>query len=528
MLISIKKRFIFVANSKAASTSIELALSPYAEIQRGITPKDKHMKMQAVLNEFGFLFEQPEYDPNTFVKFGVMRDPVDWIYSWFRYRKGNNTKSPLPKNMTFPEFWAKGDWNLYYPGGKKRQQQNTFTSPDGDILVDYIIPYNMLSHDFEMICQSLGVNTKLTIKNPSKIKALDDDIDDDLRAEIQEFYAEDYALYNRIPDINAQVDLKAMSMTNRRRQKVAKRQVRNVRNHVTERQSRVTNTAQKRPSMHPDYFFLFTINNSGSTIMSQYLASQIDGYLPENMANEGLNIPEVAEHIKQNQSKYPIQRGRWSQKVPHNWPFIHSVWDNYRDENVFVEASPPNLVRIPAIRAEFEGCAKYITSLCNPYQQIASSIYNYSKGNTKRLEEITKRWLKLAGILKSTSEQFTDMPHLSYEEFCADPSKMNKLLDLGPVRQAKIRGKYNTQIQDIRLLSARTTSFLNAQELDRINCVLESDANLVEHFGYQVMSGSDLLASFAGQDEDVQAGLKRRDIWNRNSGKLKGKNSIST
>jgi len=183
-------------------------------------------------------------------------------------------------------------------------------------------------------------------------------------------------------------------------------------------------------------------------------------------------------------------------------------------------------VSIPAIRTEFDGCAQYMTSLCNPYQQIASGMYNYAKGNLDRLERSAERWLNLADILKSTSEQFSDIPHLSYEDFCADPSKMNRLLDLGPARQAKLRGKRNTRIKGIRLLTARTTSFLNAQDLDRISRVLESNAGLVEHFGYQVMSGSDLLASFAGQDEDIQAGINRRKLWNKNGGKPKGKNAI--
>ena len=40
-------------------------------------------------------------------------------------------------------------------------------------------------------------------------------------------------------------------------------------------------------------FFVFSPNNSGTTVISQYLASQIDGYLPPYGNNEGQMVPEV-------------------------------------------------------------------------------------------------------------------------------------------------------------------------------------------------------------------------------------------
>ena len=87
MLIGVKKRFVFVANSKTASTSIEKALVPHAEIQRGGGSNRKHIFLRAGLREYGFLFERKKYAADTFFKFGVMRDPVEWIQSWYRYRR---------------------------------------------------------------------------------------------------------------------------------------------------------------------------------------------------------------------------------------------------------------------------------------------------------------------------------------------------------------------------------------------------------------------------------------------------------
>ena len=48
MLISTSKKFIFVANSKSASTSIEEYLSPYSDIIGQGGPKIKHMSISEI------------------------------------------------------------------------------------------------------------------------------------------------------------------------------------------------------------------------------------------------------------------------------------------------------------------------------------------------------------------------------------------------------------------------------------------------------------------------------------------------
>jgi hypothetical protein len=109
MLISIEKRFIFVANTKAASTSVEHLLLPYSDIVRSGNPQRKHIPMQKVLNSYPFLFGQPSFEPSSFFRFGVMRHPLGWIKSWYRYRKGNKVANPIAENVDFSTFWAQKD-----------------------------------------------------------------------------------------------------------------------------------------------------------------------------------------------------------------------------------------------------------------------------------------------------------------------------------------------------------------------------------------------------------------------------------
>ena len=203
MLIGVKKRFVFIANSKTASTSIEHSLVGQAEIQRGGGPQRKHIYLRDALPEYDFLFGRDGYGIESFFTFGVMRDPVSWIQSWYRYRCGNKVESPLPAGMSFGEFWALNDWNRTMLQGAPRLQSYFFTDKAGASIVDYIIPYSQLADHFTTICEGLGIKSPLQSKNVSKVKGREIAIAPELAEEMRTFYAEDYALMAQIPQINA-------------------------------------------------------------------------------------------------------------------------------------------------------------------------------------------------------------------------------------------------------------------------------------------------------------------------------------
>ena len=203
MLLSIEKRFLFVANTKTASTSIEVALKPFAEIVRAGTPERKHTTLYRVLQDYDFMFQRPEHSPERFFKFGVMRDPIDWINSWFRYRKGNEVAAPLPADMSFADFWRRKDWNIERPNGAgKNLQRDMFCAPDGTVLADVVIQHHRLAPTFATICDALDIRSPLERHNVSEITPRDD-IPADLKAEMEEFYADDYALFDQLEDLNA-------------------------------------------------------------------------------------------------------------------------------------------------------------------------------------------------------------------------------------------------------------------------------------------------------------------------------------
>ncbi|MCX7092055.1 MAG: sulfotransferase family 2 domain-containing protein [Methylobacter sp.] len=190
MLISVKKRFIFIASSKTASTSIESALMPYAEIIRSGSPERKHCSWKEARKEYNFLFKIPPYKPQNFFKFGVVREPVEWIISWYNYRYMNNTlANPLPKDMNFEQFWNSNDWV------KRKCQKDSFSNNSGICRFDLIIPHEKVNQAFPIVVNHLKLGKKVILpyKNKTVIKNITrNSLDPELVSKINAYYQQDF------------------------------------------------------------------------------------------------------------------------------------------------------------------------------------------------------------------------------------------------------------------------------------------------------------------------------------------------
>lgn len=200
MLLSDQKSFIFVANTKTASTSIESALMPWTDLHRAGSSERKHVSIRHIDALEPEFFAAAGRGPEAFFRFGVMREPVEWLGSWFRYRKGNKTASPLPKGTDFAGFWAMNDWNIRRGNGARYLQRHLFCADDGKVLTDVIIPYGALETMFAEICDLLEIEASLPRHNVSQLSdfELPAELEDEVRAHLDA----DYKLYNRLDAIN--------------------------------------------------------------------------------------------------------------------------------------------------------------------------------------------------------------------------------------------------------------------------------------------------------------------------------------
>ncbi|WP_428929916.1 hypothetical protein [Marinibacterium sp. SX1] len=261
--------------------------------------------------------------------------------------------------------------------------------------------------------------------------------------------------------------------------------------------------------MAVDFIFLLSPNNSGTTIIGQYLQGQTGGYLPPFGNHEGQMAPAVRDAMRSKP---------WDPDHKLDWAWIRDEWTKLAEEagqSLFIECSPPNLLHVDAIREAFGDRARCLFSITSPYAYISSCLYNYSfpPMAAHKMGKRAREWVFKAETQRRFIEQFPDIPRIRYEDFCADPTIVNQALDLDTVTATDLRGKANEAITEIVELSARQFAFLTFAEWDRVNGVLAQHEDLLDFFGYTLRPGRELLTQAAGDPALMHAGILRRTRW---------------
>lgn len=257
------------------------------------------------------------------------------------------------------------------------------------------------------------------------------------------------------------------------------------------------------PAQDLRFVFLFCPNNSGSTVLSQYAAKQLNAYLPPFGNNEGQMAPRVKK----------MMRARpWRAQTEFDWRFIRKEWERLAGGAVFVEASPPNIMRAGPIADVFGAESTAILSICDPYQQIASCLRRY-RGPGTNPANLVGQWLLKARKIRGIQADFPHFPLVRYDDFTADPVIINRILGM-PVRAGDIAGKRGLNMpRRIVNMRAVTTLFLTEKELDGISAALGPHAEIVEHFGYAVRPGGDLIEELSADETALAAAQRRRAEW---------------
>jgi hypothetical protein len=194
MIISIHRRFIFVANLKTASTSIENILRPYGDINILWTELGKHIYLSDMQERFSWLFKQ--HDISEFFVFGVIRDPVEYMKSLYRSHNDKKFEPETDKftgNMTFSEFLTS-----WVPKHKEQAQPqiHRFLRQDGSLGLQSVILFEELQSGFQGVLDNLklkiDVLPKLNVSPPIKFEVNKEEIE-----QIRSIFKDDYSFLDR-------------------------------------------------------------------------------------------------------------------------------------------------------------------------------------------------------------------------------------------------------------------------------------------------------------------------------------------
>ena len=260
-----------------------------------------------------------------------------------------------------------------------------------------------------------------------------------------------------------------------------------------------------------DFFFIFSPNNSGTTIMAQALHSmQPNSYLPPFGNNEGHSIPTVRRIMRSDP---------WSEKSL-DWHFIKKEWERYAmdaGKSSFIDASPPNIIRISEIMREFKG-SKYIFSISSPYSYVASCIYNYTRKSPepKSIKHHFTSWLKKAAIQIKNIQRYPDIPFLKYEDFCAEPTSLFALINrcggdiMAGASSVRVAGKKNSKVTSVVDMTPMHLAFLGLKGASAMKDLLLSNIHETEFFGYHALDHAEIDSILSSNPLLALEGLERR------------------
>ncbi|MDI3306837.1 MAG: hypothetical protein QJR07_07005 [Acetobacteraceae bacterium] len=191
MLISIKKRFMFIAGMKTASTAIEAQLAPHCEIKLQEPAHIKHMSLTEAEDRFAWLGQV--LPGIRLFAFGVIRDPVEYVVSLYNsHRKPAFKGHPAYSgNLTFSEFWRRWPDQPRFAWLFKPQVRR-FLGRDGQIGLDYLVDYARLDEEWPGLCARLGLPVaplKRLNESPDGFEA--GDVPAPIAAAIRDRFAED-------------------------------------------------------------------------------------------------------------------------------------------------------------------------------------------------------------------------------------------------------------------------------------------------------------------------------------------------
>lgn len=197
MLIFFKQRLAFLSVPKTGTTAYETALRPHADM---------------VISEPPLLKHAPVYRYNRFVRpmflkvcdvelelMAVMREPVSWLGSWWRYRQRTfmDGKPNSTKGICFDDFvlaYMKGKRPTFAEVGS--QYRFLEAQPNGTAIT-HLFRYEDQPRLKGFLTERLGVTFETARENvsPAAEAVLSGDVEERFRRK----FAEEFALYDSIP-----------------------------------------------------------------------------------------------------------------------------------------------------------------------------------------------------------------------------------------------------------------------------------------------------------------------------------------
>jgi len=196
MLVFVKEGLVFLSVPKTGTSAFEAALGPMAGVVVRDPPELKHAPLYRYDRFFRPIFEKVcGTTPETLA---VIREPLSWLGSWYRYRQRPFTRGkPVSTHGisfdTFVEGYLQGQRPAFADVGS----QARFVSPrPSGAAVDHLFRYERLELLSDFLEARLGERIELPVRNVSPEGTLS--LSPALERRLRRKHAEDFELWERL------------------------------------------------------------------------------------------------------------------------------------------------------------------------------------------------------------------------------------------------------------------------------------------------------------------------------------------
>lgn len=195
MLVFWDQRLVFLATPKTGSTALAAALEPHAAISLQRPPVLKHTTVQRYHRFLGPYLKVSSGE--TFSTIALMREPIDWLGSWYRFRQRPEITDPRmsTRELSFEDF-AQAYCARPQPGFANVGSQARFLTPEGREPVDEIFCYERMEKFIAYLEERLSLHITLPQLNISPPADLS--LTAATRSRLEQVMAADFTLYAEV------------------------------------------------------------------------------------------------------------------------------------------------------------------------------------------------------------------------------------------------------------------------------------------------------------------------------------------
>ncbi len=209
MLLAPESGFVLLAPPKTASTAIEQAFRKHAgvSLQKNPFKHTKYAQFQRFLEPW---LEAKGFPRGSYEVVCVIREPIDWLNSWWRYRSRDVLARPshpshqnYAGHVPFEEF-ARA-YMASHPGEKRAKGDQRFARVGrpfkfmqprpGEREVDRVYRYERLDLLVDFLREKAGKKVEMGIKNVSPGRSFE--LSGACERDLRQFFAPEYEIYER-------------------------------------------------------------------------------------------------------------------------------------------------------------------------------------------------------------------------------------------------------------------------------------------------------------------------------------------